>query len=204
MSKNIELLLLKTVESLGIVGDTVRVKSGFARNYLLPQGLAQRPTPSRIEALKEERAKAQAQLAALRAVREQIIKDLQDVSIRMERSCNDQGVLYGSVTQRDISDALHEAGFGVDVAAVRLSHPIRRVDTYTVPIQFDKDLGIEVTVVVEPDRPLEVGEQNRIVVDHRHNAIREETLGLLRGGHRGAEEQGCKGEEPAEPHRAAW
>ena len=160
MSKNIELLLLKTVESLGIVGDTVRVKSGFARNYLLPQGLAQRPTPSRIEALKEERAKAQAQLAALRAVREQIIKDLQDVSIRMERSCNDQGVLYGSVTQRDISDALHEAGFGVDVAAVRLNHPIRRVDTYTVPIQFDKDLGIEVTVVVEPDRPLEDTEES--------------------------------------------
>lgn len=160
MSKNIELLLLKTVESLGIVGDTVRVKSGFARNYLLPQGLAQRPTPSRIEALKEERAKAQAQLAALRAVREQIIKDLQDVSIRLERSCNDQGVLYGSVTQRDISDALHEAGFGVDVAAVRLSHPIRRVDTYTVPIQFDKDLGIEVTVVVEPDRPLEDTEES--------------------------------------------
>ena len=46
--------------------------------------------------------------------------------------------------------------------------------------------------------------EDRIVVDHRHNAIREETLGLLRGGHRGAEEQGCKGEEPAEPHRAAW
>ncbi len=162
MSKNIELLLTRSVENLGIVGDIVRVKSGFARNFLLPHGLAEFPTPSKIESLKESRAKAQAELAELRAVREGLVAQLQDVSIRMERSCNDQGVLYGSVTQRDIVDALAVAGYGVDVGAVRLSHPIRQVDSYAVPIQFDDDLRAEITVVVDPDRPLEEREETEV------------------------------------------
>ncbi|MHC4448197.1 MAG: 50S ribosomal protein L9 [Planctomycetota bacterium] len=159
MAKNIELLLTKSVENLGIVGDIVRVKPGFARNFLLPHGFAEFPTPSKIESLKEARAKAQAELAELRAVREGLVGQLEGVSIRLERSCNDQGVLYGSVTQRDIVDALAEAGYGVDVGAVRLSHPIRHVDSYTVPIQFDDDLRTEITVVVDPDRPLEQREE---------------------------------------------
>jgi len=155
MAKNIELLLLKTVETLGIVGDVVKVKPGYARNYLLPHRLAESPTPTKIEALKEQRAVAQAEMAALRSARVQIIEQLTDITITIERSCNDQGGLYGSVTQRDISDALHEAGHGVTVEYIRLSHPIRHVGTYPVPIQFDKDLRIEVTVVVNPDHELD-------------------------------------------------
>ena len=62
--------------------------------------------------------------------------------------------MYGSVTQRDISDALHEAGHGVTVEYIRLSHPIRHVGTYPVPVQFDKDLRTEVTVIVNPDHEL--------------------------------------------------
>ena len=64
MAKNIELLLLRTVENLGIVGDIVRVKTGFARNYLVPHGLAEVPTPTKIESLKEERTKALIELQA--------------------------------------------------------------------------------------------------------------------------------------------
>lgn len=155
MARNIELLLLKSVENLGIVGDVVKVKPGFARNYLLPMGLAEPPHPARIDALKEDRAKAQAELSALRAVREQLVKQLQGGSVAIERSCNDQGALYGSVTQRDISDALVEAGFGVDVRSIRLSHPIRRIGVYTVPIHFEKDLGTEVSLTVKADHELE-------------------------------------------------
>ncbi len=155
MAKNIELLLIKTVENLGIVGDVVRVKAGLARNYLLPMGLAEPPHPAKIEALKEERAKAQAELVALRQVRVQIIEELKEAEISIERSCNDQGALYGSVTQRDISDALQEAGFGVDGRSVRLNHPIRRIGTYQVNIQFEKELGTEITLLVKADHELE-------------------------------------------------
>ncbi len=155
MARNIELLLLNTVENLGIVGDVVRVKSGYARNYLLPHGLAEPPTPAKIYALKEQRAKAQTELSAQRAVREQLVEQLADVTVTIERSCNDQGALYGSVTQRDVSDALQAAGYGVDVRFVRLGHAIRRIGEYPVPIQFDKELRAEATLFVKPDRELE-------------------------------------------------
>jgi large subunit ribosomal protein L9 len=154
-ARKTELLLLENVENLGIVGDIVKVKAGFARNYLYPQRLAERPTPSKIESLKEKRAAAQAELSRLRSEREALLERMKDVSITMVRSCNDQGALYGSVTQRDIADALMEAGYGVDVRAVRLNQSIRRVGTYVVPLQFEKDLRTEVSVQVAADRVLE-------------------------------------------------
>lgn len=155
MAKNTELLLLNTIENLGIVGDVVKVKTGYARNFLLPQGLAEVPTPSKIESLKEARATAQAEMNALRSARLQIVDQLTDVTITLTRSCNDQGSLYGSVTPRDIADALHEAGHGVTPEYVRLAHPIRHIGSHPVPIQFDKDLKAEVTLIVNPDRELE-------------------------------------------------
>jgi large subunit ribosomal protein L9 len=155
MAKNVELLLLETVENLGLVGDVVKVKPGYARNYLLPHGVAEPPSPTKIEGLKEARAKAQAELAAQRAEREKLVEQMAEASVTIERSCNDEGGLYGSVTQRDISDALMAAGWGVDVHSVRLSHPIRRIGIHTVAIQFDKDLRAEVTVTVQSDRELE-------------------------------------------------
>jgi large subunit ribosomal protein L9 len=155
MAKHIELLLLDTVENLGLVGDVVKVKPGYARNYLLPHGYAEPPSPTKIESLKEARARAQAELAALREQREKLVEEMSEVSVTLERNCNDQGALYGSVTHRDISDALMEAGWGVDVRSVRIAHPIRHIGIYPVPLQFDKDLRVEVTVVVQSDRDLE-------------------------------------------------
>ena len=159
MAKNLELLLLTTVENLGIVGDIVRVKTGYARNYLLPQALAELPTPSKIEALKEKRVKAQAEMAALRGDREALLARLQEITVTLVRSCNDKGILYGSVTQRDIADGLQEAGYGVDVRAIRLHNALRRIDSYPVAVQFDKDLRTEITVIIEPDQPLEEREE---------------------------------------------
>lgn len=167
--KDIELLLLRNVENLGIVGDVVNVKPGYARNFLLPHGLAEFPTEEKIEALKEERAKAEAEMAALRDARESLLGRMSDVRVALVRSCNDQGVLYGSVTQRDISDALQEAGYDVGVQSVRLSHPIRRIGQYDVPIQFEKDLRTEIHVLVEPDQPLE--EREEMEIDDEGNLV---------------------------------
>jgi large subunit ribosomal protein L9 len=155
MSKHIELLLLDTVENLGLVGDVVKVKPGYARNYLLPHGYAEPPSPAKVDSLKEARARAQAELAALRSERERLVEQMAEVSVTLERNCNDQGALYGSVTHRDISDALMEAGWGVDVRSVRIAHPIRHIGVYPVPLQFDKDLRVDVTVIVQSDRDLE-------------------------------------------------
>jgi large subunit ribosomal protein L9 len=155
MARPIELLLLRNVENLGIVGDVVTVKAGYARNYLLPHAIAEHPTAEKIESLKDARAKAQAELSALRKRREETVTKLVDHKITLIRSCNDQGLLYGSITQRDIADALVAEGLSVDMRAVRLSQPFRRIGTYHCLIQFDRELKADITIDVKPDRMLE-------------------------------------------------
>lgn len=158
--KTVELLLLDNIESLGIVGDVVKVKTGFARNYLLPMGVAEAPSEARIEELQAERSKALAAAEAQRAQRMELIQRMEEVELTLIRSCNDQGGLYGSVTQRDIAEGLAQVGYeGIDIRAVRLPTSIRRIGTYDVPIQFEADLRAEISVIVEPDQPLEEREE---------------------------------------------
>ncbi|MDA1262166.1 MAG: 50S ribosomal protein L9 [Planctomycetota bacterium] len=156
MARNYELLLLETIENLGLVGDVVKVRPGFARNFLLPNAMAEAPTPEKIESLKAARATAEAHLSKQRAEREAVIARLAGITLTLVRACNDQGVLYGAVTQRDISDQLIIEGYGIDIRAVRLNNPIRRINTEQVTIQFGRDLVAEITVVVKPDRIIEM------------------------------------------------
>ena len=152
--RQVTLLLNRNVESLGIVGDVVKVRPGYARNYLLPLGIAEVPTEERIEALKTAREEAMAQLEQLRSERRGIITALEDLAITLVRSCNDRGILYGSVTQRDIADGLIELGHRVDERAVRLANPIRRVGEYPVVIQFEKEMRVEILIRVDADRTI--------------------------------------------------
>jgi large subunit ribosomal protein L9 len=156
MASHIELLLLDTVENLGLVGEVVKVRPGYARNYLLPMLLAEHPTQEKIESLKEARARAEAEVAKQRAERAALIERLAGVTVTLIRSTNDQGLLYGAVTQRDISDELIKMDFGVDTRAVRLSQPFRRVGSGSVTIQFDRDLKADIDVMVKSDRVLEI------------------------------------------------
>ena len=169
--KNVALLLNETIEHLGIVGDVVTVKPGYARNYLLPLGIAEVPTDEKIEALKEQRATAHAQLEALRTERTETIGKLVGITIKLTRSCNDQGALYGSVTQRDIVDALGEGDLSVTEGAIRLHQPMRRVGTYSVVVQFEKDLRAEVGIEILPDRTLEDLEEEEMEFDNEGELI---------------------------------
>ncbi|MDP6479318.1 MAG: 50S ribosomal protein L9 [Phycisphaerales bacterium] len=158
--RTIELLLLENVENLGIVGDVVKVRTGYARNYLLPMQIAEAPSDERIEALQAERTAALARVAARRADREGLTARMEEVELTLVRSCNDRGGLYGSVTQRDIADALAQVGYpGIEIRAVRLPTSIRRIGNYEVPIQFEADLRVDISVIVEPDQPLEEREE---------------------------------------------
>ena len=153
-TRQVTLLLNRNVESLGIVGDVVKVRPGYARNYLLPLGIAEVPSDERIAELKAAREQALAELQRVRSERRGIIDTLEGMAIALVRSCNDRGILYGSVTQRDISDALIELGHSVDERAVRLANPIRRVGEYPVVIQFEKEMRVEIQIRVEADRSI--------------------------------------------------
>jgi len=155
VAKNIELLLVESVENLGLVGEVVRVRAGYARNYLLPLGMAEFPTEARIAELQSARVEAAAKADALREEQEAILGKLGGIVLTLRRPTNDKGILYGSVSQRDISDALIQGGFNVGISAVRLSVAIRRTGNYDVPIQFGKELRENITVVVESESVIE-------------------------------------------------
>ena len=117
---------------------------------------------------------------------------MSNVQVTLIRSCNDQGVLYGSVTQRDIADALQEAGYDVGTRSIRLSQPIRRIGPNEVPIQFDKDLRVDIHVEVEPDQPLE--EREEMEFDNEGNLIEKPEKPKKK-----AEAEDAEGAEKAEP-----
>jgi len=176
MSRTLELLLTENVDNLGIVGDVVAVRAGYARNFLLPRGLATTPSDEMIQALAAKRAEAEKEQAQLREVRQQMVERLDGFELTLERSCNDQGLLYGSVTQKDIAEALGEHDFEVKAREVRLPHTIKRIDSFDVLIRFDADLEATIKLWVVADRELDVDEdREEMEFDNEGNLIiREE------------------------------
>jgi large subunit ribosomal protein L9 len=157
MPKNIKLLLTESVEAIGIVGDVVNVRTGFARNFLLPRNMATTPTEEAIKAVAAKRADAEKHLAELRKQREALIKKIEGIEVTIQRSCNDLGHLYASVTQQEIAKALEEAGHkGVKARDVRLHQNIKRIDTYDVHIKFESDLEATIKLWVVADRKLDL------------------------------------------------
>lgn len=204
--RNVELLLNITVENLGLVGDVVKVKPGHARNYLLPHGLAEYPTAEKIEALKEARATAAAAMQKRQEGRAKLIARLTDVTIKLIRSVNDQGALYGAVTHRDIFDQLHVDGFPVEIQAVRLANTVRRIGSYTCAIVFDRELRTEINIEVLPDRTLELFQQS---VDAERAAENEEVAedaneaGSEAEGSDDSESKGSKGKKEKKGKKSA-
>lgn len=171
MAKSLKLLLTENVDNLGIVGDVVNVRLGYARNYLLPRGLATQPSDELLASLAERRKIAEKDLAELRKHREGIISKLDGLEITLTRACNDQGHLYGSVTQNDLAEALTGLGFPVRPREVRLPGTIKRVDNYEVHVRFESSLEANVKVYVVPDRELHVDERDEMEFDNEGNLI---------------------------------
>ncbi len=191
MAKTIELLLTESVENLGIVGDVVKVRTGYARNFLLPRNSATTPSPQLIESLKVKRAQAQAEVSQIRSERATTIEKLTGYELSITRACNDQGILYGGVTQQEISEALIAAGFGVRPRDVRLSGAIKRVDNYDIHIKFETELETDIKLHVKPDRVLAKDEKPDLDFDMEGNLV-EKKPGRDRG------DRGDRGEKPAD------
>lgn len=153
--KMIELLLTENVDNLGIVGDVVKVRPGYARNFLLPMGKATQPTPGNIARLAERRKQVEAEMKVLREQQEAMVTKLEGLELTIQRSANDQGVLFGGVSQHDIAEAIRAEGFAVEDRHVRIGEQIKRLDTYTVPIVIANDLKTEIKLWVVSDKPAE-------------------------------------------------
>lgn len=157
MAKSLKLLLMENVDNLGIVGDVVNVRLGYARNYLLPRGLATEPNEELMKSLAAKRAEAERQVALLRQAREEESARLQGAELTLVRSCNDQGHLYASVTQQEIAAGLNAQGFSlVKPRDVRLNQVIKRIDAYDVHVRLDTDLDAVIKLWVVADRKLDL------------------------------------------------
>ncbi len=151
--KSIQLLLTENVDNLGIVGDVVKVKPGYARNYLLPMGKATDPTPGNIERLAERRRQVEEEMRKLRQAQELMVGKLEGYELTIQRSANDQGVLFGGVSQHDIAQAMRDEGFEVEDRHIRIGQQIKRLDSYIIPIVIAQDLKTEIKLWVVSDRP---------------------------------------------------
>jgi large subunit ribosomal protein L9 len=144
-----KVLLCEDVENLGWYGDVVSVKNGYARNYLLPQGLAVEPSESKIRAMAEEKAQRAEQRNLMRAQLEKLAEAVNDAGVEMMVTANELGHLFGSVTEHDIAEKLREKGFEIKDAMVRLSGGhIKELGTYDVGLKIAQDLRVTVHVRV--------------------------------------------------------
>jgi large subunit ribosomal protein L9 len=142
------LLLLQDVRKLGHLGDVVEVSAGYGRNFLLPQRLATEPTDENIKAIEDRRRAATAERAMRLKQYTDLVAQLKDVSIEIERAANPEGTLYGSVGAKDIAAALQGKGYPILPEHVMLDAPIRTLDTRMVKLEFADDITTEVKVWV--------------------------------------------------------
>ncbi|MBI5864024.1 MAG: 50S ribosomal protein L9 [Planctomycetes bacterium] len=143
-----ELLLVKDVRKLGYVGDVVKVKEGYARNYLLPQRLATEPTAENTKAIETAKQAAAADRARKTREFQEIVTRMKDVSVTIEAAANPEGTLYGSVGPKEIAVALQAQGFAVLPDHVALDVPIRTLDNRMVKLEFTDEVETQVKVWV--------------------------------------------------------
>ena len=141
-----EIILLERIDKLGQMGDVVNVKNGYARNYLFPQKKALRKTADNMKAFEAKRAEYEAMNAKLKADAEKLAKDLKGLSVTIIRQAAETGQLYGSVTGRDICDAIAEKGFTVERRHVELNTPFKVMGVFDVVLKLHPD--VEQTVRV--------------------------------------------------------
>ena len=143
-----EIILLERVEKLGQMGEIVRVKPGYARNYLLPQKKAVRLTDENRNRFEEQRAQLEANNLARRADAEAVAAKLRGLTVVLIRQAGEAGQLYGSVNARDIADAVTAAGFTVGRQQIRLQQPIKMLGLHDVAVGLHPEVIERITVNV--------------------------------------------------------
>jgi large subunit ribosomal protein L9 len=161
-----KVLLCEDVESLGFYGEVMNVKDGYARNYLLPQGLAVVPSESKIKAMAEEKARRAEQRNLVRKQLEELAEKVGGTVVEITANANDLGHLFGSVTERDVAEQLRLKGFEIKDTMVRLSGGhIKEVGTFDVSLKIAQDIKAGVQVKVVSEQQQEQQEQQEQTVE---------------------------------------
>ncbi len=152
-----KVLLREDVDDLGARGEIVRVRAGYARNYLLPRNLAVEATAGNVKGIESERAALLKKEAKERATAEGQGQQIGSLQLEFKRKAGEQGALYGSVTSMDVAEALRERGYEIDRHRIHLREPLKRVGEYTVPVRLHREVTIDLKVRVAPEGEVIVG-----------------------------------------------
>jgi len=156
-----KVLLCQDIEKLGWLGDIVDVKDGYARNYLLPQRLAVAPTEANIKSLAEEKVRRAQKRRLAREKLEKVAAAVDGAEAVIAAKANEQGHLFGSVTERHIAENLRRQGFEVTDSMVQLDEHIKEVGTHEAKLKLAPDLLVAVSVVVvSQDETIESDDQD--------------------------------------------
>lgn len=147
MAHHINVVLTEDMTNLGKSGELVRVRPGYARNYLIPRGLAIGATAANVARIEHEKKVVEARNAKLKSEAEQLAEKLKSVKLTIERPVGEGDRLYGSVTSRDVEEALAAAGFAVDRRRIVLE-PIKTLGTHPVTIRLATSVNATVEVTV--------------------------------------------------------
>jgi large subunit ribosomal protein L9 len=146
-----KVLLIKSVEDLGLGGDIVDVANGYARNYLFPRNLAVKATTAAIRSSELYRARALEEQTRISSESQLIADKLRSLSVEIHAAADDNGHLYGSVTERQISDLVKKAGFEIEVEQVLIGEHLKDTGEYPVSIKVYGDIRSEIVVRILPE-----------------------------------------------------
>jgi len=152
-----KVLLREDVDDLGARGEIVRVRAGYARNYLLPRNLAVEATAGNVKGIEQERAALLKKEAKERATAEAQSNQMGSLVLEFKRKAGEQGALYGSVTSMDIAEELKERGYEIDRHRIHLREPLKRLGDYSVPVRLHREVTIDLQVKVAPEGEVIVG-----------------------------------------------
>ena len=152
-----KVLLREDVDDLGARGEIVRVRAGYARNYLLPRNLAVQATAGNVKGIEQERAALLKKEAKERATAEAQSQQMGSLVLEFKRKAGEQGALYGSVTSMDLAEALQERGYEIDRHRIHLREPLKRLGEYAVPVRLHREVTIDLQVKVVPEGEVIVG-----------------------------------------------
>jgi large subunit ribosomal protein L9 len=141
-------LLREDVDNLGGRGEIVRVKAGYARNYLLPRKLAVQATPGNVKQIEAERGALLKKESRERATAEAQSALMKDLRLEFERKVGEHGLLYGSVTAMHVADALKEKGYEIDRRRIHLPEPIKETGEFSVSVRLHRDVTVDIPVIV--------------------------------------------------------
>jgi large subunit ribosomal protein L9 len=145
------ILLREDIDTLGGRGEIVKVKAGYARNYLLPKGLATLATKGNVKQIELERAALLKKAAHEKATAELQAGQMSSISLEFERKAGEQGTLFGSVTSMDIAEALKQKGYEIDRRKIVLKDAIKETGEYTVGVKLHREVILEVPVRVRAE-----------------------------------------------------